>query len=207
MAAFARTADVAFGKPGGTRDLVFHGRTDTSLVREFLTLHGFGVEEDAIRRFLETYLFLLDDQLSMHHGERCPGVAEFLSALERLPEPPLIGLLTGNVRLGAEMKLRAHGLWDRFAVGGFGDDDEERDRIAGIAKRRAEQRLGRALSGDEVVVVGDTPRDIQCARAIGARSLAVATGGVAAGELASHRPDWLVADLREFPVSVWDPRQ
>lgn len=200
--AFARTAELAFGKPGGTRDLVFHGRTDTSLVREFLLAHGFEADAASVDRFLGTYLRLLAEQLAEHHGEVCPGVLEFLAALECLPEPPMVGLLTGNVRQGAELKLRAHGLWDWFAVGGFGDDHEDRDRIAEVARRRAERRLGRPLDGGEVVVVGDTPRDVQCARAIGARCLAVATGGIPLEELAGHRPDWLVADLRGFPVEV-----
>ncbi|KAB2654457.1 MAG: HAD hydrolase-like protein [Verrucomicrobia bacterium] len=207
VAAFARASALAFGKPGGTRDLVFHGRTDTGLVREFLRLHGFSEGAANVRRFLDTYLFLLSDQLDRHHGEICPGVLEFMAGLESLPEPPLLGLLTGNVRLGAELKLRAHGLWEWFEVGGFGDDHEDRDRIAGIAKRRVERRLGRALAGRDVVVVGDTPLDVRCARAIGARCLAVATGGVPASELASHAPDWLVADLGGFSPATFCTRQ
>lgn len=207
MAAFARTSALAFGRPEGTRELVFHGRTDRSLVREYLRRHGMDDDDEgAIRRFLDTYVFLLEDQLQRHRGEICPGVLEFLSGLEQLPEKPLLGLLTGNVRMGAELKLRAHGLWGRFSVGGFGDDHEDRDGIAVMAKRRSEHWLGRDLAGEEIVVVGDTPLDVACARAIGARCLAVATGGVDAEELRRHRPDWLVPDLRgfsaKFPVTL-----
>jgi phosphoglycolate phosphatase-like HAD superfamily hydrolase len=207
MKAFARAAELAFGSSGRARDLVFHGRTDTSLAKELLRAHGLAEDAGGVQRFLDTYVFLLGEQLAESHGEICPGVWEFMAALECLPEPPLMGLLTGNVRLGAELKLRAHGLWEVFEVGGFGDDDEDRNRIADIAKRRVERHLGHPLEGREVVVVGDTPRDVECARAIGARSLAVATGGVLAEELAAHEPDWLVPDLRGFPVGEFCPRQ
>jgi phosphoglycolate phosphatase len=227
--AFARTSALAFGRPGGTQGLVFHGRTDTSLVREYLRLHGMipalGVESGAaweaegsgraaadtdtdteaelVRHFLETYLFLLDDQLEASRGEICPGVSDWLDGLAEAPDPPVLGLLTGNIRLGAELKLRAHGLWDRFEVGAFADDHQDRGQIAAAAKRRAERRLGRPVSGEEVVVVGDTALDVACARAIGARCLAVATGGVPEPELARHEPDWLVPDLRALPVREW----
>jgi len=121
--------------------------------------------------------------------------SEFLDTLEALPQPPLIGLLTGNIRLGAELKLRRFGLWERFHMGGFGDDHEDRNQIAAIARSRGCQVLGQDLRGEEIVVVGDTPHDVRCGRSIGARVLAVATGGSRFEELQPHRPDWLVPDL------------
>lgn len=83
-----------------------------------------------------------------------------------------------------------------FVTGGFADDDEDRDKIAAAAKHRGSRVLGRELRGEEIVVVGDTPLDIRCGRAIGAKVLAVATGGARHPELAAHRPDWAVEDLR-----------
>ena len=107
----------------------------------------------------------------------------------------MLGLLTGNIRLGAEIKLRRFNIWDPFELGAYGDDDEDRDRIAGVAHERGSQHLGQSLIGDEILVVGDTPRDIQCGRAIQARVLAVGTGGSTMGELSQHKPDWLVPTL------------
>ena len=102
---------------------------------------------------------------------------------------PLLGLLTGNIRLGAEIKLRHFKLWDVFQTGAFGDEHEDRGQIAALALERGSRIVGAALRGDEVLVIGDTPLDIRCARSIGARALAVATGGANLGELKKHRPD------------------
>jgi phosphoglycolate phosphatase-like HAD superfamily hydrolase len=107
----------------------------------------------------------------------------------------MLGLLTGNVRLGAEIKLRRYNLWDVFEVGGFADDNEDRNQIAVAAFERGSRVLGRQLRGEEIVVVGDTPHDIRCGRFIGAKTLAVATGGAKLDELKKHQPDWAVEDL------------
>ena len=109
----------------------------------------------------------------------------------------MIGLLTGNIRLGAEIKLRHYQLWEEFEMGGFGDDNENRNIIASIAQQRGAAMLGKKLRGEEILVIGDTPLDIQCARAIEAKVLAVATGGSTLEELSNHRPDWAVASLEE----------
>jgi phosphoglycolate phosphatase len=106
-----------------------------------------------------------------------------------------LGLLTGNIQLGAEIKLRRFGLWEYFEFGGFADDHEERDHIAAAALARARRVLGADLQPDEVVVIGDTPWDIRCGRFIGAKVLAVATGGSKLAELLEHKPDWAVPDL------------
>jgi len=195
--AFARASELVFGIRGGADHLNFHGRTDTSLIREYLEFHGLEVSETHREHFLVVYLFLLSEQLSAHAGETCPGVGSFLQACRSLTPAPLIGLLTGNVRLGAELKLRAHGLWEEFSIGGFGDDHEDRNRIAAIAHQRSQQVLGVDLPADQVLVIGDTERDVACAHAIGARCLAVATGGVSEADLARSGPDWLVSSLEQ----------
>ena len=116
--------------------------------------------------------------------------------MQALPRAPLLGLLTGNIRLGAEIKLRHFNLWNVFQTGAFADDHEERDRIAAVARQRGSRLLGEELRGDQVLVIGDTPHDIRCARAIGAKVLAVATGGSRLEELERHQPDWARPDLR-----------
>ena len=115
--------------------------------------------------------------------------------MKELRQPPLLGLLTGNIRLGAEIKLRHFDLWTVFETGAFADDSEHRNQIAAIARQRGSRILGGPLRGDEVLVIGDTPLDIACGRAIGAKVLAVATGGATIEELKRHQPDWAVQDL------------
>ena len=196
--AFAKVFATEFNAVDGFDRMKFAGRTDVSLVREFFNHHQIPASSENFERFFERYVFWLDEILRHGRVELCPGVREFLGALKQLPEPPLLGLLTGNIRLGAEIKLRHAHLWEEFAIGGFADDHEDRDHIAAAARTRGCRLLGRELAGEEIVVVGDTPFDIRCGRAIGARVLAVATGGAKYETLETHQPDWLVRDLREI---------
>ena len=196
--AFAKVFETEFNAVDGFDRVKFAGRTDVSLVRELFQLYRIPVIPENFERFFERYAFWLDELL--RHGKMvlCPGVREFIRDLKALPNPPVLGLLTGNIRLGAEIKLRQAQLWDEFETGGFADDHEMRDQIAVAARDRGSRLLGKALSGDEVVVVGDTVHDIRCGRAIGAKVLAVATGGAPYAELESHQPNWVVRDLSEI---------
>lgn len=195
MAAFERVFAGEFGCPGGSDGLLFSGRTDRAIVRDFFTRHLIEPSEANFQRFFERYVFWLDQVLHEMEGRVLPGVVDLITGLKSLPEPPAVGLLTGNVRLGAEIKLRHYRLWERFELGAFGDDHEDRNELARIARERGSRHCGRPLSGGEIVVIGDTPHDITCARAIGARCLAVATGGATRAELRAHKPDRLVDDL------------
>lgn len=186
--AFARVAERLYGIPDGTRGIRFHGRTDGSIVQEFLQAHGLPDSEASRRHFLEAYVFLLDEELHRHPGELCPGIASLLQAAPQVPHLPVLGLLTGNIRLGAGLKLAAHGLATSFVLGAFGDDHLDRNALAQIALERGSRHLGCRLSGEEVLVVGDTRADVECARAIGARCLAVATGGETLAGLLEHSP-------------------
>ncbi len=196
--AFTRAFETEFGLANGAEKLKFAGRTDVSLVREFFSHHGITPDATHFERFFETYLSHLEQMILQCEGGICPGVNPLLNELRLQSNPPAIGLLTGNIRRGAEIKLRHYNLWKSFAFGGFADDHEERDQIAAIAKQRGEEVLKTKLRGEEVLVIGDTPLDIRCARAIGAKVLAVATGGSKLDELHAHKPDWAVEDLRAF---------
>ena len=196
--AFGRAADAVFQRPGGTEGLRFHGRTDTSLVREFLRANDIPDRTWNVRHFLDAYVFLLAWELEAGAGELCPGVRELIAGLQALPEPPLLGLLTGNVRLGAALKLAAHGLAAEFVTGAFGDDHESRNQLAVIAHDRGSRLLGRRLEGDEIIVIGDTPADIECAHHIGARCVAVATGGHPLPELLEHSPALALESLDQL---------
>ena len=196
--AFAKVFADEFNAHDGLEKLKFAGRTDVSLVREFFKIHGIAETPDHFARFFERYVLWLDHILSHSQTEACPGVWEMLADIKALPQPPLLGLLTGNIVLGAEIKLRHFNLWKEFTTGAFADDAEDRDEIAAAAKKRGSRVLGKKLRDEEVLVIGDTPLDIRCGRAIGAKVLAVATGGATLEELQRHKPDWAVNDLREI---------
>lgn len=200
--AFYRAMASEFGVPHGEAPIRFGGRTDTSLVRELFLHRGVEHTPEKVDRFFDSYVFWLDHLLAENRSGRvCPGVERLLDGLAGLPDPPRLGLLTGNIRLGAEIKLRHFGLWERFEIGGFGDDHEDRNQIAAIARKRGGQLIGRNLKGEEIVVVGDTAHDVACGRAIQARVLAVATGGASWDELQACSPDWLVPDLEAIDAA------
>ena len=193
--AFGRVSATEFGAANGFERVRFAGRTDPSLVREFFGLHRIPATPANFERFFLHHVHWLDHVLASSHTEECPGVRPFIRDLRALPQPPLLGLLTGNIRLGAEIKLRHFDLWREFEIGAFGDDSEDRDQIAAAARARGCRVLGEHVRNDQVLVIGDTPLDIRCGRAIGAKVLAVATGGATLEELAQHQPDWAVEDL------------
>jgi phosphoglycolate phosphatase len=195
--AFAKVFERDFGVPNATAGMKFAGRTDTSLVREAFNRHRIEPSKENFHTFFEQYAFWLAQLLIGSKGDIFPGVWRFIYELQRLPEPPVLGLLTGNVRLGAEIKLRHFNLWDFFLTGAFGDEHEDRRQIAAIAMERGSRVMNRKLIGEELLVIGDTPLDIDCGKAIGAKVLAVATGDSTLAELQSHHPNWAVTNLEQ----------
>jgi phosphoglycolate phosphatase len=170
--------------PGGHE---FDGKTDPQIVRELMTLAGKEHRDidGGLERALARYVELLHGELRhIDHGARIfPGVQALLDALEARDDV-LLGLLTGNVQPGAIAKLSAVGIEpERFRVGAFGSDHADRPELPAIARERAEALLGREIAGGDVVVIGDTPADMGCGRAIGARAIGVATGRYSADEL------------------------
>lgn len=204
--AFARTFAAEFSLGHGSEKMKFAGRTDVSLVREFFRIHGLPETPQNFRRFFEHYVFWLDHILGHSEGRACPGIFELIAELHALPQPPMIGLLTGNIRLGAEIKLRHFGLWESFAMGGFADDHEDRNHIAVAALERGRRVLDPHLQPQEIVVIGDTPFDVRCGKFIGAKTLAVATGGSTFAELAPHGADWTLESLAHVRARDICPR-
>lgn len=200
--AFAEVCRAEFGVLNGTVRLHFAGRTDPSIVRDFFTHHDIEPSPENFQRFFDRYVFHLEHLLGQLDGRVLPGVHAWLSAVAARTEPPLLGLLTGNISLGARIKLGHFGLWDRFETGAFGDDHEDRNQLARIACARARSRLGDDLSGDEILVIGDTPRDVECARAIDAKALTVATGSYSLDELRALCPEWAVKSLEQLSPEV-----
>jgi phosphoglycolate phosphatase-like HAD superfamily hydrolase len=118
------------------------------------------------------------------------------TVVERLAKPRrALGLVTGNIEEGARIKLLPTGLWPHFRVGAYGSDHMDRRRLPSVATRRAHSLVGYPFAPPEVVVIGDTPHDIDCARAFGAVAIAVTTGPYSRADLVADRPDFLFDDL------------
>ncbi len=161
----------------------FDGKTDPQIVRELLELAGHPEcrSDDRITAVCRRYVDLLAAELAKptQATKLYPGVKELLAALEPYESGgrALVGLLTGNVQDGAALKLRSAGLDPaRFVVGAFGSDSHARADLPAVAAQRAAERTGRRFTAADLVVVGDTPDDVACARPMGARTVAVATG-------------------------------
>ena len=161
----------------------FDGKTDPQIVRELLTLAGLAdaATPDLIAAVCRRYVDALQEELDRAPDgtHLLPGVAALLTALESHESTgrAVVGLLTGNVKNGADLKLRAAGVEPRrFAVGAYGSDSGRRADLPLIAAQRAAQLVRHPFAGADIVIVGDTPDDVACGRPIGARSLAVATG-------------------------------
>jgi phosphoglycolate phosphatase-like HAD superfamily hydrolase len=174
------------------------GATDGGVIRKLFddARHEFG-EEKALA-FRECYLRRLHERLQHPDfaGRLLGGVPELLSHLQGA-NGFAIGLLTGNLRRGAQLKLERFGIAHHFADGGFGDDGVERNDLGPVAVRRMEQATARAYTPAQVIVIGDTPKDIACAHAMGARCLAVATGKFDRAALSPFAPWLLLDDLAE----------
>ena len=176
--------------------VLYSGRTDVAIVGDLLEVHDLPSTDENRAKLRDAYLQELPDRLKSAGGEILPGIPAILEGLQRRDDV-VQGLLTGNVRRGAQVKLEHFGLWDFFGPGGFGDRYTDRNDVAREALAAATAHLGRPAAGSEVWVIGDTPHDISCARAIGARVLAVATGWHPIAELEACRPDALFADLAD----------
>jgi phosphoglycolate phosphatase-like HAD superfamily hydrolase len=194
MAALEEATLAVFGETGPPLDLA--GATDLGIVTG---IHRhFAVEPT--RERIDTYLAVYQQRLdwNLAHGafpgRVIGGAPELLEELAGRPHATL-GLLTGNTAGGAASKVRHFGLARYFAFGAYGCDHDDRNRLGPIALQRAAEHAGRSFSAAETWIIGDTPKDIACAKAIGARCLAVATGRFNITELAAHGANKVVESL------------
>ncbi len=205
--AMERALASTFGAPADSGGISYSGRTDRAIGRDLFRLHRIDESADNWRRFLDAYLSHLPDCLHGHQGRVLPGITSLLQELANRDDV-LLGLLTGNVRAGARVKLCHFGLHDYFLLGGFGDDHFHRDDVAREALAFVHRHLDNRVDLDRLWVIGDTPLDVSCARAIGARVVAVATGWHSLEELATVRPDLLLTDLEDpLPLLRLLPRK
>lgn len=186
-----------FGVPADSAKVPYSGRTDRAITRDLFRLYGVAETPENWQRFRAAYLRLLPDCLACHQGKVLPGIAALLEHLAARSHF-VLGLLTGNIRDGARLKLGHYGLFQHFAFGGFGDEHYDRDDVAREALAAVTRHLaGRAHHPDRLWVIGDTPLDVRCARAIGGKAVAVATGWHTLEQLAAEQPDVLLTDLAD----------
>ena len=185
-----------FGVRLSSEEIPYSGRTDRAIGHDLLAGHDIDPTPANLGKLIDGYLARLPGCLGRFAGVVCPGVGDLVGTLRRRADV-LLGLLTGNVRRGAKAKLSHYGLWHHFVCGGFGDDHHDRDDVARSAVRSAREHLGGAVNPSDVWVIGDTPLDVSCARAVGARAVAVATGWHPIDDLAACEPDLLFDDLSD----------
>ncbi|MEY4941175.1 MAG: hypothetical protein RIQ93_2910 [Verrucomicrobiota bacterium] len=185
-----------FGITGSLADIDFAGRTDRWIVRQVFAKFGIAPTEENIARYLDGYIARLPAEMANPHARVLPGVAAILQAATARGDMAQ-GLLTGNVRRSAQVKLGYHGLWQHFAFGAFADDAELRNELGPHAVRRACAHHGVDFAATRIWVIGDTAHDIACGNAIGAKTLAVGTGGHAVDELRRQNPTAVLADLSD----------
>ena len=195
-----RTAlERVFGAAGGIDQYDLRGRTDTRIVHDVMGALGWEPArvKERLDDFFEAYLGGLTSEIGDgRHVVTLPGVSAVVARLAQSPEA-LLGLVTGNIEEGARIKLLPTGLWPLFRVGAYGSDHMDRRRLPSLAARRAQALVGYPFAPTEVVVIGDTPHDIDCARAFGAVAIAVTTGQYTRAELLADRPDHLFDDLAD----------
>ncbi len=185
-----------FGIDDDLTGIEIAGRTDSGIVRQILTKHGTQPNAEELRRFFETYLELLARQLPICQGRILPGIVELLEHLTSQSHATL-GLLTGNLARGAQLKLEHYGLWTFFPFGAFADDHHDRNELGAIACARALEYTSWKFAPSSVDVIGDTEHDVACGKAIGARTIAVATGSRSREALARSHPDFLFDDFSQ----------
>lgn len=184
----------------------FDGKTDPQIVVELMTAAGHpdAESEARISAVCRRYLELLKVELSSRKtGIRLyPGIATLLATMEQRHDG-LLGLLTGNLALGAELKLTAAGVDPgRFRVGAYGSDSAVRAELPAIAAARAAPIMGRVPQGRDIVIIGDTPADMTCGQGVGARALGVATGRHSVVDLLAAGADVAFEDLSQTDAVI-----
>jgi phosphoglycolate phosphatase len=172
------------------------GRTDTSIVRDLLAFLGVPGSPEEEKRLQLAYLSHMPTTMPAGKARVLAGIREALDAVHAHPEIHQ-ALLTGNLREGAKLKLSFLGLWDYFEFGAFADDSSFRDELGPFALARAKESLGITFPPERVYIIGDTPHDIACGMAIGAKTIAVATGSFSVEQLSALNPTHTFKDLSD----------
>jgi len=192
--ALNRAFERLFSISDAFRGIKMAGKTDLQIIKEALSLHGIDGSNGNLQRIMDMYVSLLKEEINNPRKKLKPGVREILDIMidSRLGT----GLLTGNLRKGAEIKLGAFGLNSYFIDGAFGSDHEDRNQLLPIALERFRQK-GFKVGPENSIIIGDTPRDVECAKVHGARCIAVATGPYSIDELRQTEADLVVETLED----------
>lgn len=172
------------------------GKTDLLIVKEGLAKHGQSGNNGVVPRVLSTYLEHLAREMHNDARHLKPGIQQALDTLKTLPEYT-IGLLTGNLEAGARIKLEAFNIYDYFLCGAFGSDNEDRNLLLPVAVQRFREKKLHEIDFKHCIIVGDTPRDVACAKPYGAACIAVATGPYSAADLKKTDADVVMDDLAD----------
>jgi phosphoglycolate phosphatase-like HAD superfamily hydrolase len=179
------------------RDIPMAGKTDIQILKEGLRNHGLDSENGNLAALCESYIRHLRVRIENPGRHLKPGIRESVAALEAM-DSVYLGLLTGNIEAGARIKLRPFDLNRSFPFGAFGDDDEDRNRLLPLARERFRVLHRKEIGYSDCIIIGDTPRDIECAKTHGAYSLAVATGPYSYDSLVASGADIVLNDMAEI---------
>lgn len=187
-----------YGTAGAVESYDFSGKTDPQIARELLSDAGLedGVVEAGLDTLWDRYIEELESRIGANPMRLLPGVASLIEALDSKPDVA-IGLVTGNIIRGARLKLESVGLAQCFEVGAYGSDHAVREHLPAIALERAFEAWGARFAPESAVIVGDTPRDVECGKHEGTRTVAVATGRVPREQLETTGADAIFDDFSD----------
>jgi phosphoglycolate phosphatase-like HAD superfamily hydrolase len=180
-------------------DIEIAGRTDSAIAQQLYARAGRPATPAALTEFYDRYLSHLARLLPLVEGRLLPGIILLLDTLRARPDC-VLALLTGNLARGAELKLTHYGVWHYFEFGAYADDHHDRNALGPFAQARAKAKHGLDFAPEHTFVLGDTPHDVACARAIGAKAVAIATGRHQRAELTARAPDFIFDDLSDLPA-------
>ncbi len=195
-----RALDLAFEEmfsiSGAFKDISMAGKTDMQILKEGLQLHRIDSPNGMVPAFFKAYIRHLRNNVFSGRGHVKPGIKDALQSLSTNRSCRL-GLLTGNIREGAMVKLKAFDLDTFFEAGAYGDDSEDRNKLLPMAVDKLYEKTSIKVGFKDCVVIGDTPRDIECSKPYGALAVAVATGPYAPGVLKEAGADIVFEDLSD----------
>ncbi len=194
-----RSLNLAFKKVFSIEDafssISMAGKTDAQIIKEGLNKHGILIDGN-LDIVVEAYIQHLRKEINNNRKYIKPGIYEILEKLSFIKDAAL-GLLTGNLESGARIKLEPFKLNKYFPSGAFGSDDEDRNNLLPLAIKRFEELVQEKIDMDECIIIGDTPRDVECAHIYGAMCIGVATGPYSLDELIEAGADYVVSDLSD----------
>jgi len=199
--AFRAMTKEVYGVECSFKEISYAGMTDPRILEEVLKLRGIDDEtiatcfDEAIDKYCSYFDYFARG--NSYHVIIHPGVIQLLTALEQMPEMQ-IAILTGNLEYAGWKKLEIAGLKHYFPFGAFGSDSKVRSELVGVALKRAEEKSGIICKNKSIVIIGDSPHDVECGKSYGATSIAVATGHSSAEELKSYAPDYVFRDLGDY---------